>query len=84
MCSAAILCLVALLNVKLCALVNVLQRVRPLDGQLRWVHHGQDALLWVQPGLLIRRILLLPLGVALAGLVNALQHLQGERRVSET
>lgn len=83
MCSAAVLCFVTLLNVQLGALVYVLQRVCPLDGQLGRVHHGQGALLWVQPGLLIWRVLLFPLWVTLACLVHTLQNLQGERSVSE-
>lgn len=67
----------AVLNVVLGALVHVFQRVRSLYGQFGGVHHGQGALLWVQPGLVIGRVLLFPLAVVLSRLVHAPHHLEG-------
>lgn len=57
------------------ALIYVLQRVRPLDGQLGDVHHWQLTLLRVQPRLVIGGILLFPFRVVLARLVHTSQHL---------
>lgn len=60
--------------------VHVLQRVRPLYGQFGRVHHGQGALVRVQPGLVPRGVILLPRRVFLTRLVDTLHHLEGVSR----
>lgn len=57
------------------ALIDVLQRVRPLNGQLGGVHHRQVTLLRVQPRLVTGGVLLFPRWVVLARLVHTSQHL---------
>lgn len=66
-------------------LIHVLQRVGSLYRQLAGVHHGQGALLRVQPGLLAGRVLPFPLRVVLSRLVHTLHHLwEGRRSQSES
>lgn len=57
-------------------LVDVLQGVRMLHGQLRQCQAGQRALLRVQPWLEVWLVFLLPLGVLDAGLVHLLHGLE--------
>lgn len=58
------------------ALVDVLQGVGMLDGELGERHGGQRALLGEQPGLEVRVVFQLPVGVFQAGFVHLLHGLQ--------
>lgn len=73
----------AVLTLLLGAGVHVLQRVCPLYGQFGRVHHGQGVLVQVQPGLVLRGVLLLPRRVFLTRLVDTLHHLEGVSRVKD-
>lgn len=77
-CSRAVLAVLTLLPG-----VHVFQRVRPLYGQLGRVHHGQGALVRVQPRLVLGGVLLLPRRVFLTRLVHTPHHLEGAARESE-
>lgn len=57
------------------ALVDVLQRVSPLQGEVSQADAGQRVLLRVHPRLQVRVVLPLPLRVFLTGLVDPLHSL---------